>query len=215
MRFENREDSGFHLSTLLLEKNIRADYIITIPRGGVPVAVVISQKLQLPLKLVFVRKLGHPINTEFAIGAVSEKNLIINNDIFINNQHPQIESLIQKERKRIVEMKAKFNHEFSFQEIKQKNIILVDDGIATGTCIELAIQELRKNGARTITVATPICPFNTYQKLKKMADEIICCIVAEQFSGISAYFHNFEQLTDEVVVSYLKQLKDPSSLRKS
>jgi predicted phosphoribosyltransferase len=206
MRFENREDSGFHLSALLLEKKIRADYVITIPRGGVPVAIVISKKLQLPLKLVFVRKLGHPINSEFAIGAVTEKNMIINNDVFINNQHPEIETLIQKERKRIFEMKARFNHEFSFQEIKQKNIILVDDGIATGTCIELAIQELRKNGARTITVATPICPFNTYQKLKKIADEIICCIVTEKFSGISAYFQNFEQLTDEVVVSYLKQL---------
>ena len=210
MRFENREDSGFHLSTLLLEKNIRADYVITIPRGGVPVAIVISKKLQIPLKLVFVRKLGHPINSEFAIGAVSEKNLIINNDVFINNQHPEIESLIQKERKRILEMKNKFNHEFSFQEIKQKNIILVDDGIATGTCVELAIQELRKNGARSITVATPICPFNTYQKLKQIADEIICCIVADQFSGISAYFHNFEQLTDEVVASYLNQLNGPA-----
>ena len=104
MRFDNREDSGFHLSALLLEKKIKADYVITIPRGGVPVAAVISKKLQLPLKLVFVRKLGHPINSEFAIGAVSEKNLIINNDVFINNQHPEIESLIQKERKRILEM---------------------------------------------------------------------------------------------------------------
>ena len=211
MRFENREDSGFHLSALLLEKKIRADYVITIPRGGVPVAIVISKKLKLPLKLVFVRKLGHPINSEFAIGAVTEKNLMINNDVFINNKHPEIESLIQKERKRILEMKGKFNHEYSFQEIKQKNILLVDDGIATGTCVELAIQELRKNGARTITIATPICPFNTYQKLKKIADEIICCIVSEQFSGISAYYQNFEQLTDDVVVSYLNQLNGPAN----
>jgi putative phosphoribosyl transferase len=169
MRFENREDSGFHLSALLLEKKIRADYVITIPRGGVPVAIVISKKLQLPLKLVFVRKLGHPINKEFAIGAVTENNLMINNDVFINNKHPEIESLIQKERKRILEMKAKFNHEYNFQEVKQKNILLVDDGIATGTCIELAIQELRKNGVKRITVATPICPFTTKQNLKIIA----------------------------------------------
>jgi predicted phosphoribosyltransferase len=90
-------------------------------------AIVISKKLQLPLKLVFVRKLGHPINKEFAIGAVTENNLMINNDVFINNKHPEIESLIQKERKRILEMKAKFNHEYNFQEVKQKNILLVDD----------------------------------------------------------------------------------------
>lgn len=211
MRFENREDSGFQLSALLLQKNIKADYVITIPRGGVPVAIVISKTLQLPLKLIFVRKIGHPINSEFAIGAVTESNLIINNDAFINNHHPEIEILIQKERKRIAEMKAKFKHEFNFQEIKQKNIILVDDGIATGTCIELAIQELRKNGARTITVVAPVCPFNTYQKLKKIADDIIVCTVAEKFSGISAYFHDFEQLTDELVQSHLSQLNGPAN----
>ena len=88
--------------------------------------------------------------------------------------------------------------------MKQKNIILVDDGIATGTCIELAIQELRKNGAKTITVACPVCPFNTFQQIKKIADEIVCGIVAQQFTGISAYYKDFEQLTDEQVTKLLR-----------
>jgi predicted phosphoribosyltransferase len=206
MRFENREDAGIQLTTLLAEKNIAADCVITIPRGGIPVAMVIAKTLHLPLKLMLVRKLGHPINSEYAIGAVTEKDLLVHNDVFIKEQHPEITALIQKERKRIIEMKIKFDHVIEFRDIKHKNIILVDDGIATGTCIELAIQELRKNGVKTITVATPVCPFNTYQQLKKIADETICCIVAQQFTGISAYYHDFEQLTDERVVSLLHQL---------
>ena len=204
MRYENREDAGLQLSALLLEKQIHADCVITIPRGGIPVALVIAKQLHLPLKLILIRKLGHPINPEFAIGAVSATSLLMHNHYFVNEHHPDITSIIQKERKRIEEMKINFDHEFTFEEVKQKNILLVDDGIATGTCIELAIQELRKNGAKTITVATPVCPFNTFQHIKKIADDIVCGIVAQQFTGISAYYHDFEQLSDDQVSRLLK-----------
>jgi putative phosphoribosyl transferase len=204
MRYENREDAGLQLSTLLLEKQIHADCVITIPRGGIPVALVIAKQLHLPLKLILIRKLGHPINPEFAIGAVSATSILIHNHSFINEHHPGITSIVQKERKRIEEMKINIDHEFTFEEVKQKNILLVDDGIATGTCIELAIQELRKNGVKTITVVTPVCPFNTFQHIKKIADEIVCGIVAQQFTGISAYYHDFEQLSDDQVSRLLK-----------
>lgn len=204
MRYENREDAGLQLSTLLLEKQIHADCVITIPRGGIPVALVIAKQLHIPLKLILIRKLGHPINPEFAIGAISSNSTLMHNHSFINEHHPEITSIIQKERKRISEMKIKFGHEFTFDDVKQKHIILVDDGIATGTCIELAIQELRKNGAKTIRVVSPVCPFNTFQHIKKIADDIVCGIVAQQFTGISAYYHDFEQLSDEQVSRLLK-----------
>jgi putative phosphoribosyl transferase len=208
MGFENREDAGQQLSTLLIEKNISADCVITIPRGGIPVALVVAKSLHLPLKLILVRKLGHPINSEFAIGAITEKNILVHNDSFIKEGHPEIAAIIKKERKRITEMKQKFNHEYDYPTTKYKNVILVDDGIATGTCIELAIEELRKNGAKTITVATPVCPFNTYQHIKKIADETICCIVAQQFTGISAFYHNFEQLSDDQVKNLLEHVQN-------
>lgn len=206
MRFENREDAGHQLSTLLLEKKINADCVITIPRGGIPVALVIANTLHLPLRLLLVRKLGHPMNKEYAIGAVTEKNVYIHNESLIKEEHPEITALIKKERKRIVEMKIKYNHEFDYQTIKHNHIILVDDGIATGTCIELAIEELRKNGVKMITVATPVCAFNTYQHIKKIADEIICCVVAQQFTGVSSYYHDFEQLTDDHVKELINHI---------
>lgn len=206
MRFENRENAGQQLSTLLLEKKVQADCVVAIPRGGVPVALVVANNLHLPLKLIFIRKLGHPINHEFAIGATTDKNFLVHNDVFIKNQHPELTSLIDKERRRIGEMKTKFAHEIDFNSTKQKSILLVDDGIATGTCIELAIQELRENGAKKITIAAPVCPFNTFQQLKKIADEIICCMVAQQFTGISSFYHQFEQLSDDEVASLLRQI---------
>jgi len=211
MRFENRDDAGHQLATLLLEKKITADCVITIPRGGIPVAIVIAKRLHLPLKLMLVRKLGHPINCEFAIGAVTEKNILMHNDLFIKEEHPEITALIKRERKRILDMKIKFNHEFDNQTIKHKTVILVDDGIATGACMELAIEELRKNGAKTIIVATPVSPFNTYQHIKKIADETICCIVAQQFTGISSYYHHFEQLTDDQVKQLINDLQISSN----
>lgn len=207
MRFENREDAGIQLSTLIIEKNTTADYIVTIPRGGVPVAKVLSNVMHLPLRLCLIRKLGHPINPEFAIGAVSENDCLIHNHVFINNHHPEIKSIIEKERKRIHDMKIKFGHEFTFKEIKQKKIILVDDGIATGACIELAIKELRTKGARSIIIATPVCPFNTYQYLKQIADDTICCVVAQQFAGISSFYHDFTQVSDEHVLRLLNEQK--------
>jgi putative phosphoribosyl transferase len=103
-------------------------------------------------------------------------------------------------------MKIKFNHEFDYPTSKYKNVILVDDGIATGSCMELAIEELRKNGVKTITVATPVCPFNTYQHIKRIADETICCVVAQQFMGISAYYHDFDQLSDDQVTNLLNHV---------
>ncbi len=109
MRFENREDAGHQLSTLLLEKKINADCVITIPRGGIPVALVIANTLHLPLRLLLVRKLGHPMNKEYAIGAVTEKNVYVHNDSLIKEEHPEITALIKKERKRIVEMKMKYS----------------------------------------------------------------------------------------------------------
>ena len=101
MRYENREDAGLQLSTLLLEKQIHADCVITIPRGGIPVALVIAKQLHIPLKLILIRKLGHPINPEFAIGAISSNSTLMHNHSFINEHHPEITSIIQKERKNI------------------------------------------------------------------------------------------------------------------
>lgn len=203
MLFVNRKDAGIQLAKLLLEKNTKADIVITIPRGGVPVAMEIAKEMDLPIQLCLIRKLGHPIDSEFAIGAVSATGMLVNNKDVEWEKSPDFTTLIQKERKRINEMTEKFNHVINPTEIRNKHTILVDDGIATGTCMELAIQELKEAGVATITVATPVCPKNTYNKIKKMADDFTTCMVPERFIGIGGYYKDFEQVSDDEVISIL------------
>ena len=207
MLFKNRKDAGKQLAKKIDEKGLTADVIVTLPRGGIPVAIEIAKTLNLPLRLCLVRKLGHPLNNEFAIGAVTAKNILIKNKEFEKTENLHLEKLIQTERKRINEMAVKFNHLFTPKDIKNKNIILVDDGIATGTCVELAIQELKKFGAGKITIATPICPQNNYEKIKILVDDLITCIIPDQFWGIGAFYLDFEQVSDEEVIQLLSQNK--------
>jgi putative phosphoribosyl transferase len=207
MLFKNRKDAGKQLAKKIDEKGLTAEVIVTLPRGGIPVAIEIAKTLNLPLRLCLVRKLGHPLNNEFAIGAVTAKNILIKDKEFEKTENLHLEKLIRTERKRIDEMAVKFNHLFTPKDIKNKNIILVDDGIATGTCVELAIQELNKFGARKITIATPICPQNNYEKIKILVDDLITCIIPDQFLGIGAFYLDFEQVSDEEVIQLLSQNK--------
>jgi putative phosphoribosyl transferase len=207
MLFKNRKDAGMQLAKKIDEKGLTADVIVTLPRGGIPVAIEIAKTLNLPIRLCLVRKLGHPLNNEFAIGAVTAKNILIKNKEFENIETLHLEKLIQTERKRIEEMAVKFNHMFTPKDIKNKNIILVDDGIATGTCVELATQELKEFGAGKITIATPICPRNNYEKIKILVDDLITVIIPDQFWGIGAFYLDFEQVSDEELIQLLSRSK--------
>ena len=201
--FADREDAGIRLGETLADTGIKADLVLAIPRGGVPVALMVAEKFQLPLKLYLVRKIGHPFNDEYAIGAVTENELLLNasekpDSIYLN-------ATIQKERERIREMKDKFGHEATRKDILGKKIILVDDGIATGTCIQLAIKEIRKMGAAEIIVAAPVCPSATKETIRQSADKIIILKTPPHFVGIGAYFADFSQLTDNQVMELTKR----------
>jgi len=201
--FADREDAGIRLGETLSTIGIKADLVLAIPRGGVPVAVMVAEKFQIPLKLYLVRKIGHPFNDEYAIGAVTENELLLNksekpDSIYLN-------ATIQKERERIREMKGKFGHVATRQDISGKKIILVDDGIATGTCILLAISEIRKMGAEEIIVAVPVCPAAIKETIRQNADKIIILKTPPHFVGIGAYYADFSQLTDYQVMELTKK----------
>ena len=204
--FTNREDAGRRLAKKILDLHLQADIVLAIPRGGVPVGLVVAEILNLPLRLYLVRKIGHPVNSEYAIGAVSENDLLLN--AAENPARDYVEKNIKKERVRIGEMKKIFEHIPSPGDFLGKNIIIVDDGIATGTCIALAIKEARSAGARSITVAVPVCPGNTEEKIKPLADRIIVLLRPLHFTGIGAYYQDFSQLTDHEVTDMLKRVAD-------
>lgn len=204
--FINREDAGSRLAEEILNLHLKGDIVLAMPRGGVPVGLVVAEILKLPLRLYLVRKIGHPANNEYAIGAVSENDLLLNTAE--NPEKNYVEKKIKKERVRIGEMKNKFGHIPSPGDLLGKNIIIVDDGIATGTCMELAIKEARSAGARSVTVAVPVCPVNTEEKIKPLTDNTVVLLRPLHFTGIGAYYQDFSQLTDQEVLEMLKKVAD-------
>ena len=201
--FTNRQDAGIQLADTLLKLGIKTDMVLAIPRGGVPVGLVVAEKLGVPLKLFLVRKIGHPFNEEYAIGAVTENDLMLNESEKVNLDH--LDDNIKKERDRIKEMKEIFGHVATKKDILDKTILLVDDGIATGTCVELAINELRKSGAKEIMVASPVCHLKTADKIRNIADRMIILKNPSHFVGIGAYYEDFSQLSDNHVIELIKK----------
>ena len=205
--FINREHAGYLLYEKLRDENAKADVVVALPRGGIPVGAMIARKMKLPLKLAFIRKIGHPVNPEYAIGAISETDLILKDATHYGTGYLKKE--IIKERERISEMHRIFNNGYNKFNIIGKHILLADDGIATGTCMDLAVKELKENGASSIRIVTPVCPYNSYKKLVKQVDAITCLLVTQNFLGIGSYYDDFTQLTDEMVINILENKKLP------
>jgi phosphoribosylpyrophosphate synthetase len=202
MKFLDRNDGGLLLAEKIHQINIKKPIVIAIPRGGIPVAIPIAQRLNSELKLSMTRKIGHPKYEEFAIGAVSLNKLLLSPDQQLEKNY--IEESIEKERRRIREMIRIFDHEIVEASIKGKTVILVDDGIATGKTMELAVSEIRQNHPDKIIVCVPVCSIKAYESLQTKVDEVISLLKPASFSGIGAYYHHFEQLTDKEIIEMLK-----------
>lgn len=203
--FKNREDAGRRL-TILLEK-YRGDnaVILALPRGGVVVGKIIAQSLNLPLGLVVVRKIGHPFNHEYAVAAISENGQIVPNEAEIQN----IDSgWFKKEAAReLKEAKRRRERYWGKREkipLKDKIVIIVDDGLATGLTMMAAILEVKKQSPRKIIVAVPVSPPETAAKIAKMVDEFVATSIPDNFLGsVGSYYENFPQISDEEVIGLL------------
>ena len=200
MKFANRVEAGKMLSIELREFKNQNVIVVALPRGGVPVAASISNELNAPLELFFSKKIGHPDNEEFAIGAVTKDSYSLNEEyqyLFPDYIKSEIERL-QKEIKNKIE---KFGGN---SDPSNKTIILVDDGVATGRTIALAADYFKKQKAKSVIIAVPVSPYDSLHQLKKKVDAVICLYVPDDFSGIGQFYENFDQLTDEEMRSYLK-----------
>jgi putative phosphoribosyl transferase len=201
--FRNRVHAGSLLCEKLSDEHIKVDLVIALPRGGVPLGAKIADCLRIPLRLLLIRKIGHPINPEYAIGAVSETGLFLNEGNHYGQEY--LKNAIKKERSRILEMKTIFKNLYQGEEVRGKDVLLVDDGIATGTCMRLAIKELQESGAHKIRIAVPVCAQHSANKIEQEVDSFICLYSPVAFLGIGAYYREFDQLTDEKVVEILNK----------
>lgn len=199
--FKDREEAGSLLAEKLLEYENTNSIILAIPRGGVPVGYVISQKLNLPLDIILSKKIPHPYNKELAIGAVTMDDEIV-------DYYPNIsKNYINSEVSRIREvLKKKLNFYVGNDkplDVKGKNVILVDDGIATGNTVLVSIKSLRKLKPAKIIVAVPVLPYEDLKTFQQEADEFVYIEASNYFRGVGAFYEHFEQVDDDVVVEML------------
>jgi predicted phosphoribosyltransferase len=198
---KDRKEAGLLLSEKLEKYQDTDTLILAVPRGGVPIGYEIAKNLNLQLDIILSKKIGHPLNKEFAIGAVSL-------DSFLIDPHPEvsqayIESEIKYLRELLEEKYALYMGNRKPIDVKGKNVIIVDDGIATGNTLLACISMLRKNNPKKIIVAVPVVPADVVPVFKQKADEFIYLMAPIDFGGVGRFYENFEQVNDDEVIRML------------
>lgn len=204
--FASREDAGQKLGRFLRQQGVEADLVIGLPRGGVVVAAEVARELHVPLDVLIVRKIGHPLHREFALGALAEGGVVVLDEAVIGNNpivRAELNEIIEEEKDRLGTYQARFRHG-RLQNLQGKAVLLVDDGLATGATTEAAVLSARKQGARHITVAAPVASTNAMQRLERVADAVIALWVDPEFDAVGRYYDVFSQTTDEEVLGLLK-----------
>lgn len=212
--FKNRQEAGKLLADVLKERQLKDPVVLALPRGGVPLAAIIAKEIQAPLDLILVRKIGHPFHSEFAIGALTEEE-----EPMINKEESRqldeewlsrkvTELRLENKRRRGVYLK-----DYKRIPLKNRTVLIVDDGAATGFTLLSAIDAVRKQLPKEIIAAVPVSPLDTAEKIRKQVDQLILLEEPHLFQGaIGAHYADFSQVTDEEVKVYLK--KGKSSINK-
>ena len=204
--FKNREEAAKKLAKALNPFKNRDDLVVVaLPRGGVPIAFYIAKELNAPLDIFFVKKIPSPFNKEAAIGAVSENGYYfiapIANALGISQDYinSQIKAILEK----IKQKRAIYNKDRI--DLKDKTVIIADDGIATGSSMKLAIEALKKEGAKSVIVAAPVAPPEVTSELKDIADNTYILYTPSNFSAVGQFYEDFHQLSDDEVISLLSE----------
>lgn len=208
MRFIDRKEAGEKLSLLLSSyKGKKKTIVLGLARGGIVIAAAIAKALNLPFNVVVPRKLGAPYNPELAIGAIAEDGeAYLNEEIIAHLNIPPhfVAEEIAMQKKTVQKRLAQFRSVAPLEELKDKTVILVDDGIATGATMLAEMQSLRKIGVKKLIVASPVAATESWKKIQSLADDSAAILIEDDFFGISSFYENFEQVEDETVVSLLK-----------
>ncbi len=204
--FRDRTEAGLLLAERLKKFKNDRGVVLAVPRGGVPVAYFVATELGLPLEIILTKKIGHPANKEYAIGAASLTDHFIIPHEYVTPQYIQNE-LVQI-RRTLREMYKKFMGDKEPESLKGKTVIVVDDGVATGNTLLGTIRVLRKSDPDKIIIAVPVASLSAMETLTKQADEVIALLVPEEFYGVGAFYEDFRQVTDEEVMFYLDKLRE-------
>jgi predicted phosphoribosyltransferase len=206
-RFSDREDAGKQLAEALQKYKEKDVVVYALPRGGVVCGAEVAKALGAPLDLLIGRKIGHPHNEEYAIGAVAEDGCSIMNENEIAEANKKwLAEAIDGQKKEARRRREKYLGDRSPIAADGKTAIIVDDGLATGLTMRLAIKELKPRNPKKIIVAVPVSPADTAEELKKEVDDVVALEAGPMFLGaIGTYYKNFPQLEDAEVIALMKK----------
>jgi putative phosphoribosyl transferase len=207
--YRNRQAAGRELAALLASHADRKDAIVlALPRGGVAVAREVADVLHLPLDVLVVRKLGLPWQPELAAGAIAPGGVQVTNPelrSYVSDLERVIAPIAERERHELERREAAYRKGRAPLALSGQEVILVDDGIATGATMEAAVLAARAMHARSVVVAVPVAAPESCERLQRMADELVCPRRPFDFMAVGAWYHDFPQMTDEEVVALLER----------
>jgi predicted phosphoribosyltransferase len=207
--FLNRQDAGRQLADRLLNLAGRSDVVVLgLPRGGVPVAAEVADALEAPLDVFLVRKLGIPGHEEFAMGAVASGGVRVLNPGLIqalNISREAVEAVTRAEQQKLALGDQEYRMDRPFPVLRGMEVVLVDDGAATGSTMLAAVHALREHQPAAIIAAAPVMSESAWHALGRVADRCAAVAVPEPFQAVGQWYRNFEQTSDEEVRAVLQQ----------
>lgn len=211
LRFRDRRDAGRALADAFLSRDYRDRpdvLVLALPRGGVPVAFELAEALDAPLDLMLVRKLGLPGHEELAMGAIASGGVrVLNREVVEHAQVPAdvIDRVSREETRELKRREHAYRGDRPPPNVQDKRIIVVDDGLATGSTMFAAVRALRAQDPAAVIVGVPVAPPETCDALRREVDEIVCAQTPQDFRGVGQFYDDFDQTTDDEVIHLLRR----------
>lgn len=211
-KYLDRHDAGRQLVPLLGKWKNAGAVVFALPRGGVPVAVEVAKALGAPLDLLYVRKIGAPLEPELALGAIvdgGDPDIVLNEALIarLGVSRSVVNEITERELEEIERRRKRYGAGKSALMPTGRPAIVVDDGLATGATMRAAVKALRRRGATHVVVAVPVAPPDAVTALEADGAEVVCPLVTDRFFGVGAFYRDFRQLSDEDVSTALDELK--------
>lgn len=206
-RFKDRTEAGSQLGAALRERGSDVDIVLAIPRGGLPVGRAVADALDVPLDIVVASKIGAPGNPEYAIGAAASDGTVWRNEAALRGTGSDEEYFKRASETEAANARRKvdrYRGDRPGPDLTGKTVVVVDDGVATGSTIKACLQMLEGSDAEDVVLAVPVGPPDTIQELQRLADEVVCLETPSNFRGVGQFYDRFEQVSDEEAIAYLE-----------
>lgn len=206
--FEDRHDAGRALVPEVQRCDLNNPIILGLPRGGVPLAYEVAIALNAPLDTIVVRKLGAPFQPELAIGAIASGDVYVLNEAIVRSlaiDEASIAEIVARESAELKRREQQYRGDRPYPDLSQYDVVLVDDGLATGATMRAAVQAVQSMSPSTTTVAVPTGSESAVRKVTALVDRVICLESPAEFSAVGQFYHDFSQTTDEEVRELLER----------